>query len=253
MKYIKKEILEGILHIKINRPEAMNALNAEVLSELEQCIDSILPSEHKVVIITGEGKAFVAGADISGMSTYNEKQAFDFSSLGHRVFKKIENAPFVSIALINGFALGGGLELALSCDIRYASIKAKLGLPEVSLGLIPGFGGTQRLTKLVGSGIASEWIYSADMFTAEEAKNSGVVNQVYEPDDLAKQGLRLALSIQSRGRNAIHSAKSTIRYGIQSSFEAGLELENKKFSELFGKPESSEGMTAFLEKRKPNF
>ncbi len=253
MKYIKEEIVEGILHIKINRPEALNALNAEVLNELENCIDSVNPSDHKVVIITGEGKAFVAGADIAGMSSYNEKQAYEFSALGHRVFRKIENASYISIALVNGFALGGGLELALACDIRYASSKAKLGLPEVSLGLIPGFGGTQRLTKLVGSGIASEWVFSADMFTAEEAKNCGVVNQVYEPEDLNKQGLRLALSIQSRGRNALQSAKLTIRSGMQSSYDVGLELENKNFSRLFGKAESTEGMTAFLAKRKPNF
>lgn len=254
MKYIKQELTEGILTITIQRPEALNALSAEVLKELEEVLDSLSKSsEHKVVLITGDGKAFVAGADIASMSTYNEKAALEFSQLGHRVFEKLENADYISIALVNGFSLGGGLELALACDIRYASTKAKLGLPEVSLGLIPGFGGTQRLARLIGVGAASEWVYSGEMFTAEQAKSYGVVNQVYEPEDLLKEGLRLAASINSRGRLALMTAKKTIRSGLNHTLSEGLRLEEQKFSSLFGKDESKEGMGAFLEKRKPQF
>ncbi|MCG9875420.1 MAG: enoyl-CoA hydratase-related protein [Leptospiraceae bacterium] len=254
MKYIKQELRDGILAITIQKPETLNALSGEVLSELEEVVDSISASdEHKVVILTGDGKAFVAGADIACMSKYDEASALEFSKLAHRIFEKIENANFISIALINGFALGGGLELALSCDIRYASTKAKLGFPEVSLGLIPGFGGTQRLARLVGVGIASEWVYSGEMFSAEQSKSFGVVNNIYEPDDLFKEGHRLAASIHSRGKQALINAKKTMRAGLNLTLPQGLRLEEEKFSSLFGKPESKEGMGAFLEKRKPNF
>lgn len=254
MKYIKKEFQDGIPVITLSRPEALNALNADVLKEIREAVQDLeADPKNKVFLLTGEGKAFVAGADIAAMSQYDEKQAFEFSELGQNTFQILEDSRLVSIALINGFALGGGLELALGCDIRYASQKAKLGLPEVSLGLIPGFGGTQRLAKLAGVGVASEWVFSGDMFSADQALSMGVVNLVCEPDALISEGLRLAKSIQSRGSIALAKAKASIRRGLDLGWQPGMELEKKNFSQLFGKPESTEGMKAFLEKRKPNF
>lgn len=254
MSLVKKEIQEGIPVLKISRPEALNALNKDLLVEIRESIKSLEQDVSvKAFLLTGEGKAFVAGADIAAMSKYGEKEALDFSELGQNVFNTLEESRLVSIALLNGFALGGGMELALACDIRYASNKAKLGLPEVSLGLIPGFGGTQRLARLAGTGVAGEWIYSADMFTAEEAFASGVVNRVTEPDKLLEEGIRLAKSIQSRGGKAISSAKSVMRKSLDLGLEEGMKKERVAFSELFEKEESKEGMTAFLEKRKPDF
>ncbi|WCL50266.1 enoyl-CoA hydratase/isomerase family protein [Leptospira sp. GIMC2001] len=254
MKFIKKEIVDGIAILRINRPEALNALNADLLKEIgEAVVELEKDSSLKVFILTGEGKAFVAGADIAAMAEYNEAQALEFSNLGQTVFSKLENSRLISIGLINGFALGGGLELALACDFRYASSKAKLGLPEVSLGLIPGFGGTQRLSRLIGIGLASEWVYSGEMFSAEQALSSGVVNRVVEPEELLNEGMKVAQSIRSRGSIAIQSAKKVIRDGLNSTVDEGMVLEQKKFASLFGTPESKEGMSAFLGKRKPNF
>lgn len=254
MSFIKLEKVEDITVLTISRPEAMNALNREVLEEIHATVKNLEKDETvKAFLLTGEGKAFVAGADISAMSRYTEKEAYEFSELGQNVFSYLEESRLISIALINGFALGGGLELALGCDIRYASNKAKLGLPEVSLGLIPGFGGTQRLARLAGTGVASEWIFSGDMFSADQALVSGVVNQVLEPDELIPKGIQLAKSIQSRGKIAISQAKSILRSGLDCKLNEGMNKEKKAFSELFEKPESKEGMGAFLEKRKPNF
>lgn len=254
MKYIKKEIQDGIPILTISRPEALNALNADLLKEIhESVIELEKEPAFKVFILTGEGKAFVAGADIAAMSKYGEKEAYDFSKLGQAAFASLENSRLVSIALINGFALGGGLELTLGCDIRYASNKAKLGLPEVSLGLIPGFGGTQRLARLVGTGVASEWVFGGEMFSADQALSAGVVNLVTEPDTLLTEGMRLARSIHSRGSEALESAKRTIRNGLDLKLSDGIELEAQEFSKRFGKDESKEGMGAFLEKRKPKF
>lgn len=253
MKYISIEELDSICIIKINRPEALNALNYTVLKELEEGLESLEKTNYKCFIITGEGKAFVAGADIAEMSAFNEAQAKEFSKLGNKIFSKIERMQLISIAALNGFALGGGLELALACDIRYASSKAKLGLPETSLGLIPGFGGSQRLARICGLGVASEYIYSGGMFTAEEALRHGVVNKVLDPDSLIPDSIRLAKEISSRGKIALSVAKRTIQKGLDLSLDEGLELEIQNFSSLFSNPESKEGMRAFLDKRKPNF
>jgi enoyl-CoA hydratase len=254
MEFIKKEIKDGIAILTISRPQALNALNRQLLEEIGSAVKELEKEPNiKVFILTGEGKAFVAGADIAAMSKYSKKEALEFSALGQDVFSSLENSGIISIALINGFALGGGLELALGCDIRYASNKAKLGLPEVSLGLIPGFGGTQRLARMCGTGIASEWVFSGEMFSAEQALQMGVVAKVTEPDDLIVEGMKLATSIQSRGKNAISIAKATIRGSLDLTLEQGMEKERKAFSSLFETPESKEGMGAFLEKRKPNF
>lgn len=254
MEFIKKEIKDGIGILTISRPQALNALNRQLLEEIGEAVKDLeKDSSLKVFLLTGEGKAFVAGADIAAMSQYTQKEALEFSQLGQDVFSSLESSRLISIALINGFALGGGLELALGCDIRYASTKAKLGLPEVSLGLIPGFGGTQRLARLCGTGVASEWVYSGDMFGADEALKMGVVTKVCEAEELFNEGMRIAGSIQSRGGSALSSAKSTIRKSLDLTLQEGMMEERKAFSSRFETPESKEGMGAFLEKRKPNF
>jgi enoyl-CoA hydratase len=240
--------------VTIKRPEALNALNDEVINEIGIAIDT-LESEPSIraFILTGEGKAFVAGADIAKMKGYNEPEGRDFSGLGQKVFRKMELSPLVSIAAINGFSLGGGLELALACDIRYASMNAKLGLPEVSLGLLPGFGGSQRLPRLIGVGRASELIFSGDMITAEEGYRLGIINKVTSSEELLSESEKLINTILSRGPNAIRAAKMAIRQGIETNIDRGLEWEKQLFGGRFSDPETKEGLSAFLEKRKPNF
>jgi enoyl-CoA hydratase len=254
MKFLKIEKNNNIAKVTISRPEALNALNEELLIEIQGMVKELeSDSGLKLVILTGEGKAFVAGADIGAMAGYDSGQAKKFSKLGHSAFQAIENSHLIFLAAINGFALGGGLELALACDIRIASSKAKLGLPEVSLGLIPGFGGTQRLARIAGKGVASEWVFSGDMYSAASALDLGVVTRVIEPEEWEQKISELAGSIASRGPLALRVAKETIRKGLDLTSESGYELEAQQFSELFGKPESKEGTSAFLEKRKPNF
>ncbi len=240
--------------VTIKRPEALNALNEEVLREIGNTVAQ-LESEPgmRAFILTGEGKAFVAGADIAKMKEYNEPEGRDFSGLGQEVFRKLELSPLVSIAAINGFSLGGGLELALACDIRYASTNAKLGLPEVSLGLLPGFGGSQRLPRLIGVGRASELIFSGDMIAAEEAYRLGIVNRVTSSEELLVEAEKLLNTILSRGPNAIRAAKMAIRQGIETNLDRGLDWERQLFGGRFADPETKEGLSAFLEKRKPNF
>lgn len=254
MKFLKVEKKSGIANVEINRPEALNALNEELLSEIESCVKELEKDlSIRVLVITGSGKAFIAGADISKMKEYNNSEAMEFSQFGQRVFDSIQNSDIVSIAAINGFALGGGLELALSCDIRIASTNSKLGLPEVSLGLIPGFGGTQRLSRLAGIGKANELILTGDMISAEEALQSGIVNRLTSPEDLLNTANAIAASIIKKGPNAVKVAKKVTRDGLERSFGDGQKLEREEFSKLFETKETKEGLTAFVEKRKPNF
>lgn len=253
-KFLKINKQDKVVTIEISRPEALNALNEELLNEIGSCISDLeKDNTNRVIIITGSGKAFIAGADIATMKTYNTPKGFDFGGLGQSVFNKIEKSHLVAIAAINGFALGGGLELALACDMRIASKSAKLGLPEVSLGLIPGFAGTQRLARLIGAGRAMEIIFTADMITAEDAYRIGIINRIVEPSDLISTANTMAASIVSRGANAIREAKRVIREGLDVSFEQGSKIEQKAFGDLFSHPETKEGLSAFLEKRKPNF
>lgn len=253
-QYIQlEEPIPQIQLLKINRPNALNALNAQVLTEIENCVDNLEKTSTRILIVTGEGKAFVAGADISEMKGLNSKEAKEFSQKGQKVFNKLDLSPIVSIAAINGFALGGGLELALACDIRIATATAKIGLPEVSLGLIPGFGGTQRLTRLIGTGLALELILTGGMFNAEEGLRMGILNKVVEPEQLLPTALEIARSILSRGRLAVQRAKITAKKGFDFTLGNGLEMEAEEFGNLFDGAESKEGMSAFLEKRKPNF
>jgi enoyl-CoA hydratase len=239
--------------ITINRPESLNALNAKTINEISSALDELaIDHEVRVIILTGSGeKSFVAGADIKEFSDFNQEKAEELARNGHNnLFNKIEGMPKPVIAAVNGFALGGGLELAMACHIRYASENAKLGLPEVTLGLIPGYGGTQRLPKLVGKGIANEMIFSAKMVPAQKAKEIGLVNEVYPIEELLKKTKELAKTISFNSPMAISKAINAINL---SDTEKGFETEIKYFGELFEMEDKKEGVSAFLEKRKPGF
>jgi len=239
--------------ITINRPESLNALNAKTINEISSALDE-LESDHevRVIILTGSGeKSFVAGADIKEFSDFNQEKAEELARNGHNnLFNKIESLSKPVIAAVNGFALGGGLELAMACHIRYASENAKLGLPEVTLGLIPGYGGTQRLPKLVGKGIANEMIFSAKMIPAQKAKEIGLVNEVYPIEELLAKTKELAKTISSNSPMAISKAIQAINL---SDTDKGFETEIKGFGELFELDDKKEGVSAFIEKRKPSF
>ena len=244
---------EKINIITINRPKSLNALNGKTIKEISGALD-ILENDIdcRVIIITGSGqKSFVAGADIKEFSDFGQHEAEELARNGQNLlFNKIENLKKPVIAAVNGFALGGGLELAMSCHIRYASENAKLGLPEVTLGLIPGYGGTQRLPKLVGKGIANEMIFSAKMISAERAKEIGLVNEVYSIEDLLPKTIELASLISKNSSQAISKAITAVN---ASDNQNGHELEIKFFGELFDMEDKKEGISAFINKRKPNF
>ena len=249
---IKLTIDRKIAVVTINRPESLNALNTQVFNDLENVFDS-LENEKSVncVILTGSGeKSFVAGADIKEFSNFSQEKATELSKRGHLVFNKIENLSKPVIAAINGFALGGGLELAMACHLRYASENAKLGLPEVTLGLIPGYGGTQRLPKIVGKGIANEMIFSAKMISAEKAKLIGLVNEVFSLEELLPKTQELAEQIVKNSPQGIAQAIKAVN---ASDKENGMESEINSFGELFAQGDFKEGVSAFLEKRKPTF
>lgn len=253
-KNITLEIKDAVGIVKMNRPDAMNALNSETLQELDQAIRHLGESDQvKVVVITGEGKAFVAGADIAEMKDMSKDQAHAFSGNGQKVFDLIAKTPKPVIAAVNGFALGGGCELAMACDIRLASEKAKLGQPEVNLGVIPGFAGTQRLSRLVGAAKAKELIFTADMVDAQTALSIGLVNQVVAADQLMDVCMEMAKKIASKGPKAVRLAKKVVNEGVEEKLEKGSEYETHEFGECFASGEAKEGMSAFLEKRKPNW
>lgn len=239
--------------VTVNRPASLNALNRQTISELSTCFTELENDRDiRAIILTGGGeKAFVAGADIKEFSDFNSLRAEELARNGQEIlFNKIENLSKPVLAAVNGFALGGGLELAMSCHIRYASENAKLGFPEVTLGLIPGYGGTQRLPKLVGRGIASEMIFSAKMISAQRAKDIGLVNDVFEQSELLPKSKELAVAIAGNSPLAIAKAIKAVNL---SDTAAGFETEIKTFGELFDLQDKKEGVAAFLEKRKPNF
>jgi enoyl-CoA hydratase len=240
--------------LTINRPDKLNALSQEVLSDLGTVIETLASKDGvQAAVITGTGKAFVAGADIAAMKNMTEAQGHAFGALGHGVFAAIENLRFPVIAAVNGFALGGGCELALACDFIYASSKAKFGQPEVNLGIIPGFGGTQRLPRRVGSAVARELIYTGKMINAEEALRIGLANAVFEPDELLGAAAKTAAEIASKGPLAVAAAKRLIRDGVDLALPEANQLEQAAFGEGFTTEDRSEGMAAFLEKRAPVF
>ncbi|WP_313502651.1 enoyl-CoA hydratase-related protein [Kaistella carnis] len=239
--------------ITINRPQSLNALNAKTIMELSNALDEISKDTNcRVAIITGSGeKSFVAGADIKEFSDFGTSAAEELARNGQNIlFNKIENLNKPVIAAVNGFALGGGLELAMACHIRYASDNARLGLPEVTLGLIPGYGGTQRLPKLVGKGLANELIFSAKMIPAQRAKEIGLVNDVLTLEELLPKTKELAKQIAQNSPMGITKAIEAVN---QSDSSTGFETEIKAFGELFEMDDKKEGVAAFLEKRKPSF
>jgi len=252
-KTLLVEIDNGICTITINRPDKLNALNKEVFNDLDKVIDEIYQNrEIKSAIITGAGnKAFIAGADISEFLALDHSEATALSARGHKVFDKIENSPKPIVAAVNGFALGGGCELALACHFIYASENAKFGQPEVNLGLIPGYGGTQRLTQLVGRNLAMELLMSGNMISAKEAMDYGVVNKVLSPEELLPKTKEILSLIQSKAPIAVSKVIECINNFDHT--QQGYDLETKKFGECFGTEDAKEGASAFIEKRKPNF
>lgn len=236
--------------ITINRPEALNALNSKVLEELEQTVDILASDDSvRVVIVTGAGdKSFVAGADIAEMKQMSQAEASAFGAAGNRVFRKLERLPQPTIAAVNGFALGGGCELALACDVRVASETAKFGEPEVSLGIIPGFGGTQRLPRLVGVSRAMALILTGRMIDAQEALAIGLVDRVVPAAQLQEECRQLAGSITANGKLAVRLAKQAVREGLDLDLDSGCARETALFAQCFGR-EQQERMAAFLERR----
>ncbi len=241
--------------VTINRPKALNALNLQTLLELQQILVDLAEDEKTaVVILTGGGeKSFVAGADISHMQGLDSLEAAAFAKLGHRVGRALEELSQPVIAAVNGFALGGGCELAIACDIRYASTNAKFGQPEVNLGVIPGFGGTQRLPRLVGKGAACELLYSGEIIDAEEALRIGLVNKVFSQEELLPKSLELAEKIASRGPLAVKLCKEAVNNGMEMDLARACRYEADLFALCFAGTEQKEGMQAFLEKRPPTF
>jgi len=241
--------------VTINRPKVLNALNGDVIRELSMVVDELeLDEQIRVVIITGAGdKAFVAGADIAFMSKLKPMEAMKFARLGQAVMRKIENMSKPVIAAVNGFALGGGNELAMSCDIRVASERAKFGQPEVQLGIIAGFGGTQRLTRLVNPGLAKEILYTADQYDAETAHKMGLVNHVVPAGELLNFCKGMAKRIAARGPVAVSLTKEAINSGLEMDLDKAIALEADLFGLSFTTEDRKEGIEAFLEKRKPVF
>ncbi|MCP2596460.1 enoyl-CoA hydratase-related protein, partial [Candidatus Aminicenantes bacterium AC-335-G13] len=246
---------EGIGFVTINRPDKLNALNIETIKELEELFTHLKENQEiKVVIITGAGeKAFVAGADIEELSKLNMVEGKEYSLRGQRVFSLIENLGKPVIAGVNGYALGGGTELTLACHIRIASEKAMFGQPEVKLGLIPGYGGTQRLARLVGKGKALELILTGDMITAQQALEIGLVNKVVPPEELLSACKDIAKKIINNSPIAVKYALEAVNNGLDKSLEEGLDIEAELFGMVCGTEDSKEGTKAFLEKRKPVF
>lgn len=251
--FLKIEKMDSITIMKVSAPKSLNALNSKILTEIGDFVDN-LDETTRVLIVTGDGeKAFVAGADIVEMQNLNEKQGFEFSQLGARAFRHLETLDIPVIAAVNGYALGGGLELAMACDIRLASAKAKFGQPEVGLGITPGFSGTYRLAKLVGQGYAKEMIFTCKTFNAEEALRIGLINAIYEPEELMIQAMVMAQKMVANAPLALKYAKECINESYDMYADDAIELESKNFGHCFATQDQKEGMAAFLEKRKPIF
>ena len=250
---VEKE--DDIAILYINRPKALNALNKETLLEIKMAISQIAEDQEvKVVIITGSGeKAFVAGADITYMQNMNAVEGREFGKLGQEVFSLIESIEKPVIAAVNGFALGGGCELAMSCDFRIASDKAKFGQPEVTLGITPGFGGTQRLPRLVGMGMAKQLLFSGEMIDAQEALRIGLVNRVVPGEQLLAAAKQIARSISKNAQLAVRFCKVAVNQGMQTDIDRAMTIEADLFGLCFSTEDQKEGMKAFVEKRKAEF
>lgn len=254
MENLKIEHSDGILTVSISRPEAMNALNLKTLSELIVVLQQTYQQpDHRGIILTGDGeKAFVAGADIKELAALTHEQAYAFAQNGQRLFKLIEDCPKPVIAAVNGYALGGGCELAMACHIRLASDDAKFGQPEVNLGIIPGYGGTQRLTQLVGRGKALELMMTGDLISAEEAKTIGLVNHVVRKDDLMNLAGNMMMRILSKGPVAVSHVIKCVNAGFGHE-QSGYETEAQSFATCTTTQDFIEGTSAFMQKRQPQF
>jgi enoyl-CoA hydratase len=246
---------EGITTITFNRPKAMNALNRDLLEELSAALDVIDSDESvRVLVLTGAGeKAFVAGADISELATFNSLQAKYFSQKGHDVMTRIGALAIPAIAAVNGYALGGGCEMALACDFIYASSTAAFGLPEITLGLIPGFGGSQRLARAIGAAMTKELVYTGKMINAEEARAMGLVNHVFDATALMEETMKTARIIATKGRVSLRAAKQAISNGLNTDLATGLSIEQDAFALCMASEDAKEGTQAFLEKRQAVF
>ncbi len=244
-----------IATITFNRPPALNALNSDLLLEFSQALDAIAADEEiRVLILTGAGdKSFVAGADIGEIAKCGALQGKMFAKKGHDIIGRLTEMPIVVIAAVNGFALGGGCEMSLACDFVYASETAMFGLPEINLGIMPGFGGTQRLPRLIGTNMAKEMIFTGKMITAAEAREIGLVNQVCAPDALMDDVRKVAKSISFKGRVSIRAAKQAVNSGMNVDLATGCALEVDAFALCLASEDAKEGTAAFLEKRKPTF
>lgn len=251
MSFVNYEVSGAVATLTINRPEALNALNAQVLSDLNATLDAVDLETVRCIIVRGAGeKSFVAGADIAQMKGLNAAEGEAFGKQGNDVFRKLETFPIPTIAAIGGYALGGGCELAMSCDIRICSDTAVFGQPEVGLGITPGFGGTQRLARLVGAGMAKQMIYTARNIKADEAYRIGLVNAVYTLDELYAAAEKMASTIAANAPIAVRASKRAINEGLDLPMDEAVVVEEKAFGSCFGTADQQEGMGAFLEKRK---
>ena len=250
---LEVEDRDSIRIVTIARPQVLNALSVEVVDELTRVVEDTASASLRGLLLTGEGKAFVAGADIAAMAEMTPEQAMVFSGKGHALGEMLEALPVPTVAAVNGFALGGGCELALACDFIYASEKAKFGQPEVKLAVIPGFGGTQRLLRRVGLARALELCLTGDMIDAAEALRIGLVNRVLPPDELLPQALATLGRIAAQGPLAVAKAKEVLHRGASMPLAAANDLEQEAFAGLFASADQKEGMAAFLAKRPPKF
>jgi len=241
----------AVAQVTVNRPDKLNSLNSTVVRELAELFRAIaVDPDIKAVVVTGAGdRAFVAGADISEVVAFGPAEGFSFIENGQVALNLVDNCPKVVIAAVNGFALGGGLELALACDFVYASAKAKFGLPEINLAILPAFGGTQRLARLIGKNMAKEMIFTGEHIGAEEALRVGIVNKVFPPDQLLAEAKKTAAKIAAKGGVALQYAKLCVNQGYNTDLDRGLIYERQAFAVLCGTEDKKEGMTAFLEKR----
>lgn len=249
---LKKEPPLGWIYL--NRPDKLNAINEQLMKDLRQAVDELVADDQiRVIIITGQGKAFSAGADISQFKTLNGLTAWEFAKKGRELMDYIENLPKPTIAMINGYALGGGLELAMACDIRIAAEEAQVGLPEITLGIYPGFGGTQRLIRLIGKGKAMEMIMTGDRIPAREAERLGLVNKVVPLTELEKETRNFAIKLAEKPPVALKLIKLLVNQGLDIPILAGLNMESLGWGVVFSTEDAKEGVNAFFEKRKPNF
>lgn len=252
-KFLKiEEKPNGVVIITLSREKSLNALNSAMLKELHHFFSNV-GEDIRCIIITGAGKSFVAGADIAEMANFTASEAYDFAKLGMDTFMEIEKCRVPVIAAVNGFALGGGCEISIACDIRLASTKAKFGQPEVGLGITPGFGGTQRLSRVIGPGYAKELIYTTEMIGSDKAYQIGLVNHVYEPEELLDKALEMANKIAYHAPKAVEYAKQSIINGSQTDIDTAMQIEKTHFGLCFATNDQKEGMDAFLNKRKSEF